>query len=160
MIRSSEEYENNLYKIREQLELKQKDMANSLGVSRRTYCDWENNTKFIPIKHLNDFCNIYDVSMDYVLNLTDGKVYEDIKENNIIDRLSVGNKIKIIRKKNNLTVRELSKILNTTPSTISAYENGKTLMLTAFAYQICKKYKISLDWLCGRKKKMNLEWYF
>ena len=34
---------------------------------------------------------------------------------------------------------------------ISDYENGVTLILTSFAIQICNKYNISLDWLCGRK---------
>ena len=55
------------------------------------------------------------------------------------------------RKLLNITQEELANILNTTHSTISAYESGKTTLLTAFALQIVDKYKISLDWLCGRK---------
>ena len=43
-------------------------------------------------------------------------------------------------------------MLNTTHSTISAYESGKTKLLTIFAIEIVKKYNISLDWLCGRIK--------
>lgn len=46
---------------------------------------------------------------------------------------------------------DLAKSLNTTQSTIWAYETGRTLILTAFAYQICVKYNVSMDWLCGRK---------
>ena len=52
----------------------------------------------------------------------------------------------------NITQEELANILNTTHSTISAYESGKTTILTAFAYQICKRYNISMDYLCGRVK--------
>lgn len=48
---------------------------------------------------------------------------------------------------------ELAKLLNTTHSTISAYESGKTTILTAFAYEICKKYNISMDYLIGRINK-------
>ena len=39
---------------------------------------------------------------------------------------------------------EIANLLNTTHSTISAYENGKTLILTSFLYQICKTYNISV----------------
>ena len=49
-----------------------------------------------------------------------------------------------------ITQEELAKEINTSHSTISGYENGKNLILTAFAYDIARKYKISLDWLCGR----------
>ncbi len=59
--------------------------------------------------------------------------------------------MKELRKNNGITQEELAKFLNTTQSTISAYESGKTTLLTAFALQIVNKYNISLDWLCGRK---------
>ena len=51
-----------------------------------------------------------------------------------------------------ITQEELASTLNTTHSTISAYESGKTTILTAFAYEICKRYNISMDYLCGRVK--------
>ena len=70
-----------------------------------------------------------------------------------LNRIEIGKRLKTIRDNNNLSFRALANELNTTPSTIHAYEHGKTLILTAFAYQICKKYKISLDWLCGKLKE-------
>ena len=69
-----------------------------------------------------------------------------------LNKNEIGSRIKKIREDNNLTLRDLAKELNTTSSTISAYETGKTLILTAFAYQICIKYNVSLDWLCGKRK--------
>lgn len=75
----------------------------------------------------------------------------------ILDKKKVGHNIKIIRSINNLTLRSLAKELNTTSSTISAYETGKTLILTAFAYQIARKYNISLDWLTGKSDIKNLK---
>ena len=62
----------------------------------------------------------------------------------------MGERLKTFRKNNNLTQVELANILHTTHSTISAYESGKTMLLTAFALQIVRDYNISLDWLCGR----------
>ena len=66
--------------------------------------------------------------------------------------MQIGDKIKRMRIEKGLTQEELANILNTTHSTISAYESGKTTILTAFAYQICKRYNISMDYLCGRVK--------
>ena len=49
-----------------------------------------------------------------------------------------------------MTQVQLAEFLNTTQSTVSAYESGQVLILTAFAYQISTAYKISMDYLCGR----------
>ena len=80
------------------------------------------------------------------------------KTNNIkLNKNIIGSNLKEIRKENNLSQENIANILNTSHSTISAYENGKTLILTAFAYQICIKYKISLDWLVGRSNNKYLK---
>ena len=144
-----------LFLLREKNNLNQKEIAKIMGVSQQTYSTWEIGTKIIPLKHLNTMCNYYHVSLDYMLSLTNkNNIYKNIEN---LNRLEIGKKIKIIRQDNKLTLRSLAKELNTTSSTISAYETGKTLILTAFAYQIAKKYKISLDWLIGKSeiKKLN-----
>ena len=87
--------------------------------------------------------------MDYVLGLT--KVRKEMHNENRINQEIIGLNFKNLRLKNNLTQKELASFLNTTQSVISAYENGKTLILTSFALQICLKYKASLDELCNRK---------
>ena len=139
-----------LRNLREDHDLLQKDVAKELNVCQQAYSKWESDEEIIPLKHLNHLCNYYNVTMDYVLKLSNKNETENIKQINILDRKSIGDKIRMIRKEHNLTLRDLAQELNTTSSTISAYETGKTLILTGFAYQICKKYKVSLDWLCGR----------
>ena len=62
----------------------------------------------------------------------------------------IGKKIADKRILLGITQEELARVLNTSQSTVSAYESGKTLILTSFAIQICKTYNISLDWLMGR----------
>lgn len=143
-------YETRLFDIREINDLSQEKMAKKLQVARQNYSFWETGTKFIPLKHLNNFCNIFDISMDYILKLNDLK-HNNLIKINTLDKKEIGKRIKEIRIKNNVTQKELANILNTTQSTISAYEAGKTLVITSFAYQICKYFNISLDWLCGRK---------
>ena len=147
----------NLYNLREDNDLYQKDIAKIVGVHERTYSSWETESKIIPLKHLNTLCNYYNVSMDYALNLTLEKTYSKLKKIPELNKKDIGKRIKEFRNEKKLTLRALAKELNTTSSTISAYETGKTLILTAFAYQICKKYHISLDYLCGKTKNKNLK---
>lgn len=144
-------YETRLLDIRELNNLNQTMVATKLGVSRQNYSFWETKTKFIPLKHLNDFCNIFNVPMDYVLKLTDSKDNYAFKLKKL-NKKDIGHRLKVLRKDNKMTQKEIAKMLNTTQSTISAYEAGETLILTSFAYQICKNFNVSLDWLCCRKK--------
>lgn len=139
-----------LLDLRELNNLYQKDIADKIGVSQQTYSVWENGTKIIPLKHLNTVCNIYDVSMDYVLGLSNQKNNDSIVKVESLNKIEIGKRLKEIREENDLTLRTLASELNTTFSTISAYETGKTLILTAFAYQVCQKYSVSMDWLCGK----------
>ena len=133
----------NLSKIRENNEISQRKTAELLGVSKSTYARWETQEQFIPLIRLNEFCNLFNVSMDYAM---------EISKSNTYSNKLIGARIRKIRLDNNLTQEKLAIFLNTTHSTISAYENGKTLILTIFAFEICKKYNYSLDWLCGKKE--------
>lgn len=143
----------NLIEIREDLGLKQKDVANVLGISQQTYSLWENGTKIIPLKHLNALCNYYNLSMDYMLGLSNIKNGSVINRN--LDKKLIGIRLKEFRIENGITQESLAKTLNTTHSTISAYESGKTTILTAFAFEICRKYNMSMDYLCGRIDDKN-----
>lgn len=144
--------EKRLFDLREYKDLSQIKLADYLGITQQTYSLWEKGTKIIPLKHLNNLSNFYEISMDYIVGLTDEKNNSGIIKLTELNKNEIGSRIKKIREDNNLTLRDLAKELNTTSSTISAYETGKTLILTAFAYQICIKYNVSVDWLCGKRK--------
>lgn len=138
----------NLYFLREEKEITQKDLAKILGVSRVSISQWENNKEIIPLKKLNKCANYFNVSLDYILKLSKTKQYK--LENNKIDPIIVGKRLIELRNKLNYTQIRLASELNTSHSTISAYESGKVLIKTSFAYQICIKHHVSMDWLCGR----------
>ncbi len=137
--------------LREEYDLTQLKMAEIMNVSKSNYARWETNESIIPLKHLNNLCNYFNVSMDYITGLSKEKNYIII--NKKLNKELIGKRLKEFRENNNLTQEELAKQINTSHSTISAYESGKTMLLTAFAYDICKKYNISLDYLCGRTDK-------
>ncbi len=143
-------YQTRLYDIRESKDLTQKEVAKLLHTSRQNYSVWETNSKFIPLKHLNNYCQIFNVSMDYVFKLTTKPKYNTFLSGPL-DKVVVGQNLKALLKKEKVTQTELADFLNTSQSTISAYINGKTLILTAFLYQIAKRYNVSMDKLCGKK---------
>ena len=139
-----------LFAEREEKDLTQEQMARIIKVDRSIISKWENNKEIIPLKHLNTYANYFNVSFDYLAGLSKIKQHENI--NKELNKKIIGKRIKEFREKNNLTLRQVAKILNTTSSTISAYEQGKVLIQTSFAYEIAKKYNISMDWLCGKTK--------
>ena len=134
--------------LRDEYDLTQVKLAKILGVSKSTYSRWETDENLIPLNHLNDLCNYFKVSIDYMIGLTDQKQYKNV--NTRLNKTIIGNRLKKFRKDNNLTQEKLAKVLNTSHSTISSYEHGHTMILTAFAYEICKKYNLSFDYLIGR----------
>ncbi len=137
-----------LLDIRKDYGLNQKEMAEILKVSQSNYSRWENGKELIPLKKLNLLCNHFQTNMDYIVGISRNS--KTIKKYQLDNKI-IGSRLKEFRKKNQITQVQLANFLNTTHSTISAYESGKTTLLTAFALQIINKYKISLDWLCGRK---------
>ena len=143
-------FTNRLLLLRQRNGLTQEELGKIIGVTKHSIYNWEHNLEIIPLKHLNTYANYFNVSMDYILNLTNDKTTNI--ENKILDKRIIGINIREIRKQNNLTQRKLSEILKTDHSTIGKYERGENLILTAFAYQICKKYNISMDSLCGKDK--------
>jgi transcriptional regulator with XRE-family HTH domain len=143
----------NIKRVRESYELTQREMAKILKISKSSYNNFETGEHIIPLKHLNNFCNIFHVSMDYVCGLVDCNIHVEKKYK--LKSKEIGIKLKQIRLKNKLTQMELAKILNTTQSNISSYENGKTLILTAFIYSFAKHFKVSLDYLTGRSNIIN-----
>ena len=138
----------NLKYIREENELTQQQVANLLNVSRSVYGMWEQEYDFIPIKRLNDFCNIFDISMDYVLNINSNIKYNYRRK--YLDKDIIKLRLKNLRKEANLTQKELALKLNITRSLISKYETGANLILTSFLIEYAKFFNISSDYIMGR----------
>ena len=141
-------YSLKLKDLREEKELTLKDVANELNISRSLYGRYEKGYAIIPINHLIVVCDFFGVSIDYVFGFTNKVKYS--KFNTSIDKINVGLRIKNFRKENNITQQKLAEYLHTNRSLLSNYEKGIYLISTSFLYDICKKYKISADYLLGR----------
>lgn len=135
---------NNLKYCREELEMTQKELGYVFGVSRYTVHGWENGHDTMPFNKLIKFCNLYGYSLDFVCGLSKKNIKYD-KLN--IDKETIGNKLKELRKKLHLSQQQLASDCHISQTTYSGYESGTYLINTITIYTICKTYNISMDLL-------------
>ena len=74
----------------------------------------------IPIKHLISFCNNFNITLDYIFNLSNQKEYAYIR--NEINLQLAGLRLKEFRKDKKITQNKLALELNTTQGVIANYE--------------------------------------
>ena len=142
---------NRLKDIREDNDINQEKMSEILGVNRSTYSLWELGINIIPLKSLCDFADYFNFSLDYVLGLTnDRKSKSSIKG---IDLKVLGNNMKLIRTKNNLSQENIAELLGVTQACITRYEKGIISISVPNLYKFAKEFKISINELCGKAKK-------
>ena len=66
--------------LREDKDLKQKDIAKMLNVAETTYSDYENGKINMPTSILIKLAELYNTSIDYLLGMTDNpRPYERSK---------------------------------------------------------------------------------
>ena len=66
-------YVNRLRDLREDKDLKQKDLAKVLKIHQTTYSDYELNRLNVPVMALHTLADFYEVSVDYLLGRTNVK---------------------------------------------------------------------------------------
>ena len=59
--------------LREDNDFLQKDIAGILGISQQYYSEYENGKRTITISHLITLAKYYDVSIDYLVGLSNFK---------------------------------------------------------------------------------------
>lgn len=141
-------YKQRMQELRIANSLTQNDLAHDLNLGRSAFSQYEEEYVIMPIKHLISFCDYFNVSLDYIFGLSDLKSYSNMKTG--VDMQLVSNNLKEFRKEQHLTQVKLASILNIGKGTIADYERGRYLIATPFLYDICKRYKISADYLIGR----------
>ena len=142
-----------LNEIREKHDLSQRKTALKLKISKSYYNYFESGERIIPLPRLNDFSNLFHVDFDYALGLSNQNIMT--KELKKLDKKLIGTRIKEIRKKHKLTQKELAEILHTSQSTVSTYEHGNTIILTAFLYEMCTKLNVSANYLVGKSNAIK-----
>lgn len=145
----------NFKKSRENLDLKQKDIAEIFNIHYTTVSGWETGKDTIPIERLIDYANEFSLSLDYLFGIiTKNEKYYPIK----LDIMQLAHNLTELRLKNNLTQVVVAKKLNTSQAAYSHYETATNVIPTAFVYNLTKIYKpFSIDELFGREKEIPQE---
>lgn len=92
----------NLRKVRENHNIKQKDIAEMFNVKPSTVSGWETGIDPIPLKRLIAYVNHFNITLDYLFGKTDSNCnFKEISINkNIISK-----NLKTLRNNNNLYSR-------------------------------------------------------
>ena len=95
-----------LFFLREEKDLTQEDMGKILNVSRVAISQWETGKEIIPLEKLNAYSNYFNVSLDYILQISNVKEYKIV--NKSIDPKIVGKRLLYTRHKFDITQEELA----------------------------------------------------
>lgn len=142
--------------LKDERDLKSKDIAKYIGVDKSTYSEWEHSKIPIPTRRLIELANFYEINIDYLLGLTYNRC--NIKSNISLDLKKIGRRIKEIRNDLGLSLRELGSILNCSFSSIASYERGEKLINSEILISLAKFSKCSIDYMLLRSnKKYNIK---
>ena len=134
-----------LEELRENRDIKAKEIANTLSIAESTYSQWENDKIPIPTRRIVQLSNYYKINIDYMFKLTDKK--REIKSHYKIDLKLIGNNLKEIRNDLNVSLREIGTILNTSFSAFASYERGEHLVQSHILIDLSKNFGYSVDWI-------------
>lgn len=149
------EYYQRIRNIREDMDLKQYEFANKIGVLPKTYNLYENGLRAIPIDTLNKILKEFNLSLDYVLGLSDAKNYPNLKP---IDKVAISENLRNFRKSSGMSQTEVADLLNCNQQTLSEYERGSIKVPWEILREFCILMKISADTLTSRtSKKISLK---
>lgn len=68
-------YNEIIKELREDKDIKQKEIASILKIDQRAYSRYENGINKMPIEHLKKICEFYNISADYIIGLPEGMPY-------------------------------------------------------------------------------------
>lgn len=143
--------ENRLELLKDERDLKSKDIANILKVNESTYSEWEHNKISIPTKRLVELADFYKVNIDYILKLSNIRL--NIEKQSNLNLEEIGHRLLYIRKDLNYSLRELGNKLNCSFSALASYERGERLIVSDILINLSYISNHSIDWILGRTSR-------
>lgn len=141
--------------IRDELDLKQHEIAEPTDISRGGYANIEAEISNVKLKYLLTYCNQFDFTLDYVCKLTNENITKYITPIRKIDKKVMAERLSILERENKKQGKDIAKVLGISKSTYSGYKNPKlpNLMQTLMVKRLASKYCYSMDWLIGRSSQ-------
>lgn len=97
--------------LREDHDLKQKTVADYLGVSQQTYSNYENGNREIPIEVVQKLSKYYKVSTDYLLGADSGYLGNTNLKNTYLGKITMHDVVYDIQQLNAKERRDLLKFI-------------------------------------------------
>ena len=141
----------NIMYFRKKQHLSQCDLAKLMGVSQNAVYGWENNKRKPSIDILKKISEILKITLyDIVegnkpIEKSTCDISSGIKTPSIDERMSIGDNIKFLRKRKNITQKQLAESTGIAVITIQQYESGK--------------YEPKIDSLCKLGKALDCDIY-
>lgn len=127
----------------------QGDIAKLLNVTQRTYSKYETGELSIKISQLAILREFYKVSTDYLLGLCDKDTSKFVPKKYDEDVLIKN--IKYLRYDNDYSQKQLSLLINCSPSLISMVERKESRIQIDMLVALAKLYNKSTDYLLYSK---------
>ena len=138
-------YKNRLVELREEKNIKQYTLANYLNFHENAYGQFEREDSILPINHLNEICNYFNVSIDYIFALTNEKQYIDSKKD--IDISTSIKRLKELRKENNLKIHDISAYLEIDKDLYGKYERQNVIIPIKHLLKVSEYFNVSIDYI-------------
>ena len=140
--------------LREDSDKLQRDIAKILNVKENTYGSWERTENDMPLEMSCKIANYYNVSMDYLLGLSNKKkkvlISKEINYNLLTKRLLK------LRKHLKISQTYLGDRVGLNQMTYSHYERGDNKPTTLKLLNIAEFYHVSMDYLVGRSDNLKM----
>ena len=139
--------------LRNDHDLKIREIADILGISINNYFDYANGRSNFPLDKLNILVNYFKVSFDYITGLSDVKKSYDGNINIYVLKI----RIKEMRIQNGLSQEKVAHIIGDKQSTYWNYESGNSIIPISKLYLLAKFYNISIDYFVGKTDSKNIQ---
>ena len=136
---------NRLKELRKENNLLQKDVAKFLKMSQNGYSQYETEITDISTTILRRLSDFYNVSIDYILCLTNIKY--KYKPSKVITPTNYMNRLSEIRNDLDLNQFKVANILNMSQTGYSAYEVGICDIPTKVLKKLSLYYDVPIDYI-------------
>lgn len=136
---------NRLKELRIEKKLLQSNISEKIGTTPQAYGLYENGKRDIPTEILIKLSALFDVSIDYILGISDIRYPEK----------KIYNRLKMLREENELSQEYICRLLKITRPQYSLYETGKRDIPIDCILVLSNFFNVSTDFILGKSDIKN-----
>lgn len=124
--------------------LSQQEIADILGYTSQTISNFERDKAFPDLSIWSKYAETLNVDLSSFIMAKEAKI-NNLCSSLKFDKDKFAKNLKYLRKKNNLTQKDLAKLIQVNNKTIMSYENGKSFPSLSSFIKLCNLYKLKAD---------------